>query len=279
MPRRALLGLVSLGAACCLALPASAAARDDTVTEAVVNMRLAPNAALLVEENLTFDYDGRIPGVLPRHPGARVRADRQRRRLRGRNGLQAGRLHRPSGAPTWRTYGVGPNPNEPGIRIVWHHKASDENPHVHRPLPRARRAWWPTTTSSTSSGRSGATSGRTSSTTSRRPSPTPPSNPAEATPDKPSGVWGHPRDVEGRDFLESGEARLEADDIHAGQFVEMRVVMPREPGQNVERCPGRIRRRPRGILDEEGDNDDDFNSALNKAKRFIANNADPAVAR
>ena len=39
-------------------------------------------------------------------------------------------------------------------------------------------------------------------------------------------VWGHPRDVEGRTVRGQGEASLEASDIPAHQFVELRVTIP-----------------------------------------------------
>ena len=125
MPRRALLGLVTLAAASCLALPASAVAREDKVTEAEVNMRLAPNAALLVEENLTFEYEGGFEASyrdIPLRPSDTID-----------NVVvsEGGRVYRPGGCTFFGctdlegTYGATPEGN--GIRIVWHHKASDES--------------------------------------------------------------------------------------------------------------------------------------------------------
>ena len=50
-----LIGLVALAT---LLVPASALARSLTVTDADVQMRLAPDAALLVNERLEIDFDG-----------------------------------------------------------------------------------------------------------------------------------------------------------------------------------------------------------------------------
>ena len=50
-----LIGLVALGG---MLLPASALARSLTVTDADVRMRIAPDAALLVSEQLEIEFDG-----------------------------------------------------------------------------------------------------------------------------------------------------------------------------------------------------------------------------
>ena len=75
-----------------------------------------------------------------------------------------------------------------------------------------------------------------------RPPDGEPREPARLDPDEPAatGVWGHPRDVEGETVRGQGVATLEASDIHDHQFVEMRVTVPRDAG------PERQRRRPRG---------------------------------
>ena len=258
---------MSLAALVLAALPASAAARDDTVTEAVINMRLGQNAALLVEENLTFDYDG---GFEASYRDIPLRPTDQIDNVVVSEG---GRVYRPGGCTTFGctdaegTYGVTPEGN--GIRIVWHHKASDESRTFtiryrvigaviayDDVLDLEWKVWgdqWEDKLD-----RLEATF-------------TDPSlEPGDTSAQKPSGVWGHPRDVEGEVFLEPGVARLEADDVLAGQFVEMRVVLPREPGQNVSAARVESGDGLPGILAEEGDNDDDYNSPLNKLKRFIA---------
>jgi uncharacterized membrane protein len=86
-------------------------------------------------------------------------------------------------------------------------------------------------------------------------------------------VWGHPRDVEGVTERGAGVATLEADDVLSGQFVEMRVTVPRTAGQDVSGArPGSGEGLPK-ILAEEKELDEDFNSAWNKFKRFVANHA------
>ena len=98
-------------------------------------MRLAPNAALLVEENLTFEYDGRLRGLLPRHPPARRSTDRQRRRLRGWKGLH-GRAAAPSSAAPTSKAPTGPRrTRRAGHPDRLAPQGKRREPHVHDPLP------------------------------------------------------------------------------------------------------------------------------------------------
>ena len=57
MARRGI-AAAALAAVALVAAPAAAAAKDAKVTDADVRLRLAPDASLLVNERLTFDYDG-----------------------------------------------------------------------------------------------------------------------------------------------------------------------------------------------------------------------------
>ena len=96
----------------------------------------------------------------------------------------------------------------------------------------------------------------------------------EASPSNPSAVWGHPREVEGRDFLENGVAGLEASDIPAHQFVELRVLVPRTTGQGVAAAGRGEGSGLEKVSAEEQGVDDDFNSPWNKTKRFVAHHAE-----
>ena len=89
-------------------------------------MRLAKDSVAPGRGEPDLRVRGRLRGLLPGHPAAGGREHRQRRRLRGRHRLPLGRLHvlrlhRRSRTPT-----ASPR-RGPGIRIVWHHKASDED--------------------------------------------------------------------------------------------------------------------------------------------------------
>ena len=57
------------------------------------------------------------------------------------------------------------------------------------------------------------------------------------------------------------------------QFVEMRVTIPRQPGQNVSGAGKGDGEGLPGILEEEQQDDDEFNSPFNKTKRWIADNS------
>src|SRR5688572_1265140 len=56
--RKRLLSTALASAVALLALPALASAESADVVNADVNLRLAPDASLLVSETLTFDYQG-----------------------------------------------------------------------------------------------------------------------------------------------------------------------------------------------------------------------------
>ena len=84
-------------------------------------------------------------------------------------------------------------------------------------------------------------------------------------------VWGHPRDVEGETVRGDGVATLEATDVPDHTGVEIRVTVPRTPGQGVAGArAGNGDGLPK-ILAEEKALDDDYNSFPNRVKRFLAN--------
>lgn len=270
MRPRLLSSALAAAAICGLLVPAAAAARDDKVTEARVDMRLAPDAALRVAESLTFEYEGSFQAsyrdILLKH-GETV------------TDVTVGegeRRYQPGGCTSFGCtdaegrFGATQIPG--GVRIVWHHKASDESRtfNIGYRVEDAVVAYndvldvqWQVWGDQWDSDLPKLVA------TLRDPR----LQPGPATPEKPSAVWGKPRDVEGRDFLGVGEARLEADDVPDHQFVEMRVLVPRTKGQSLAAArPGDGQGLP-AILAEEEDNDDNFNKPWNKAKRWIADNA------
>ena len=62
------ISLVAIAALALLALPSSALARNLTVTDANIDLRLAPDAALLGEERLKIEYDGHYEDTYVRTP-------------------------------------------------------------------------------------------------------------------------------------------------------------------------------------------------------------------
>ena len=87
-------------------------------------MRLAPNSALLVEENLTFEYDGDFEASFRDIPL------RPRDKIDNVQVLEDGKPYQPGGCTSFGCTDLdgtaGVTPEGDGIRIVWHHKAGDE---------------------------------------------------------------------------------------------------------------------------------------------------------
>ena len=98
-------------------------------------------------------------------------------------------------------------------------------------------------------------------------------NPALDPDDPLYRVWGHPRDVEGVTVRGDGRATLEAEDVNSGTGVELRVTMPRDPNAAYPGARQGDGEGLPGILADEQDLDDDFNSPFNRAKRFVADHA------
>jgi uncharacterized membrane protein len=269
IPRRRhrLLGLVA-AATLCLALPASASARSLTVTDADVSMRVAPDAALLVSERLAIEFDGSWEAA---YRDILLKKGEKISEVSVREG---DRPFRPGGCTfegcvdAAGTFGVAQTPGGDGIRIVWHHKTSDQTRTftVSYRVEDALVAYtdvldleWQVWGDQWDFDLENLTASLT--------------NPTLNPDDPRYRVWGKPREVEGETFRDSGVARLEASDVREGQFVEMRVTIPRGPQQGVGAArPGAGEGLP-GILDEEQQNDDEYNSFFNRTKRWIAENA------
>jgi hypothetical protein len=274
-PGRRLIAL--LAAAGALGLPAVAQADSADVVDADVSLRLAGDGALLVSERFTFDYEGTY------HASFRDIPLDANEEITNVSVSEKGRVYRLGGCTvqgctdeTGR-FGITGNPDGDGIWIVWHHNAANEE----RTFTVAYRVvakdhviayddvidvYWQVWGDQWDFGLDHLTANLKD--PALRPHPG-----EEATPENPSAVWGHPRDVEGRDFLEPGVAGLEATDINDHQFVELRVLVPRTPEQGVSAAGRGEGDGLPAILSEEQGVDDDFNSPFNKAKRWVSAHA------
>ena len=135
------------------------------------------------------------------------------------------------------TYGAAGIPAGGGIRIVWHHKASDQTRTftVSYRVEDALVAYsdvldleWQVWGDQWDFDLDSLTASL--------------GNPALDPADPRYRVWGKPRDVEGETSRDPGVALLEASDVREGQFVEMRVTVPRTPQQGwARRGPARAR--------------------------------------
>ena len=164
----------------------------------------------------------RLPPATSAAPSARSRSDDGESIDRGRG--VGGRpplpspARRPSWAPRVRPDTFGTTQTDKGLRIVWHYQASNEDAHVPHPLPAARR-------------RDGLRRhrrrqpqglGRRVGDRARPPDRRRCSRPADI-----ERAWGHPVHVRGDVTLDGRRATLRALDIPAGQFVELRALIPR----------------------------------------------------
>jgi uncharacterized membrane protein len=269
MRRRLLIVVAVLAAA--VALPAAAQARSLTVTDADVSLRLAKDSSVVESERLTVDYDGSYNATyrdIPLSGGATI--DPNTISVREGN-----RLYRPGGCTTYGcidargTFGVTSIPDQNGLRIVWHPAASDERRTfvVSYRVDKAvdayddvldfnSRVWgdqWGFSLDHL---------------TAHLRSPA-------LDPNDPSyQVWASPRSVEAKTTRGAGDASLEASDVPAHQYVELRVTVPRQPGQNVDGAKTHSGNGFPGISAAEQKATDDFNSTWNKTKRFVAHHAE-----
>ena len=250
------------------ALAAAPAARADSsdVTSADVELRLANDASLLVSEKLTFDYEGSFEASY-----------RDIELLHGEKitdvaVLEDGRRYEPGGCTSFGCYDragtFGVEPHGDGIRVVWHHGATDEE----RTFTITYRVedgavayddvidvgwavWGDQWDFDLDELRATFTDPR-------------------LDPDDPLyRVWGHPRSVEGETTRGDGVATLEASDIPDHTGVEMRVTVPRTPGVNVSGARIEGGDGLPKILAEEQQLDDDFNAPWPTFKRWVADNS------
>ena len=251
------LALASLAAGC------DTGERDDDVTEANVQLRLAPDGALLVAERLTFEYTGSFEAS---YRDINLKHGEQITNIAVR---EDGRRYRSGGCTVFgctdadATFGAEQQPN--GVRIVWHHKAADDT-RTFTVTYRVNRAvvahddvidvgwqvWgdqWeddlPELTAEFA-------------------------NPALATGDERYHVFAAPRDVEADTTREEGRATLEAEDVPADQFVDFRVTVPRTKQQGVAAAQVQPGPGLPEILASEEKLDDDYNEPLKKLERWLS---------
>jgi uncharacterized membrane protein len=263
--RRSLVIVLAMLAA--LALPSLAQARSANITDADVTLRLAPDSSLLVTEKLRFDYDGTFEGSY------RDIALKNGEKITDVQVSEGGRPYRPGGDTVLGSHdspGVfGATSIPGGARIVWHYSASDEQKTYtisYRVIggviayDDVIQVGWKIWGSQWNFDLDHLTGHVIDPALD-------PSNPQYQ-------VWAYPREVEADTTRGDGEATIQASDVRAGQYVEMRVTVPRQPGQNVSGA--RVVSGPGfpSIAAQEKKFDDDFNSTWNKAKRFIAHHAE-----
>ena len=212
-----------------------------TVTDADVRMRLAPDAALLVSEQLEIEFDGQLAGRVPGHPaGRRTSGSPTSRSGEGNRRYQLGRMHSLGCISRQVGFGATQTPAGDGFRTSG----------------TTRRATRPARSPSTI-GSGGTRSSRTPTCSTGMaglgrqwdlisPSLAQGREPARLGPAEPAnplyrGSGASPATSRAADISrDPGIARLGGlRTSRDGQFVEMRVTIPRTPG------PGR-RGRPAG---------------------------------
>ena len=264
------LAVVGAAVATMLALPASALASAD-VTDANVTLRLARDSSVLVSERLAYTYKGDYNASyrdIPLANGATIDPNSVSVR-------EGNRLYQPGGCTTYgctdRTglFGVTTTPDGSGVRIVWHHNASNERrtfvvsyrldkvvDAYDDVLDLNARVWgdqWDFSLAHlTAQFRS------------------PLLDPANRT----YAVWASPRSVEAKTIRGPGVAGLTATGVPAHQFVELRVTVPRPPGLNVSGAKTHSGNAFPGISAAEQKATDEFNKPWNKFKRFVAHHAE-----
>jgi uncharacterized membrane protein len=264
--RRGLL-LLLVAAAAALALPACAGDRTSDVVDADVTLRLAKDSSLLVTEKLDFDYHGKFEGSY------RDIALGFGEKVTDVQVSEGGQPYVPGGNTALGSHdapGVfGATSIPGGVRIVWHYAANEE----HKVFTVSYRViggvvafddviqvgWkiWGSQWDFDLDHLTGRVLDQSLD----------PANPAYQ-------VWAYPREVEADTTRGAGEATVEADDVHSGQYVEMRVTVPRRPGQNVSGARRQAGPGLPSIVAEEKGFDDDFNGSLKKAKRWVGHHAE-----
>ncbi len=208
-------GALLVAALAALAFTGIAGAKSFTLPEARVAVQVTTDGSLVVDEFITYAFNGPFTGGYRDIP---LRAGESVDQVRV---SESGQAYRPGGctelgcADAAGSFGVAIGPGN--VRVVWHYQASDELRTfvVHYRLRGVAVAYddvvdvnlqvwgseWDTTL-----GRLTAT---------------------EVGPDKILRAWGHPVYVRGDVEITGNRALLRAVDVPAGQFVELRTVFPR----------------------------------------------------
>jgi hypothetical protein len=262
-------------AAAALAAAPAAHAKSSDVTSADVQLRLANDSSLLVSETLTFDYEGSFEASyrdIPLLHGEEVTDVTL---------SEDGRRYEPGGCTAFgcfdrnATYGV--TPEGEGIRVVWHHGASDEERTFTLSYRVAGGAvayddvidvgwavWGDQWDFDLDELRATVT------------------NPGLDPADERYRVWGHvfnegadadPERLDGETERADGVAILEAADVPDHTGVEIRVTVPRSPGLDVSGARVEGGEGLPEIVAFEQDLTDDFNAPWPTFKRWVADNS------
>ncbi|HXH87472.1 MAG TPA: DUF2207 domain-containing protein, partial [Gaiellaceae bacterium] len=214
-----------------LALAGNAGAKSFTLPTSDVVVQVAPDGSLVVDERITFSYDGDFSGAFREIPLAD--GERVEEVVVSENG----RVYAPGASAELGSSGVpdsyGTTETERGLRIVWHYSALSEERtfQIHYRLSGVATAYddvvdvnlkvwgdeWKVEL--------GRLTARL------------------IAPGKVTRAWGHPVSVRGDVTFDEQIARLRALDIPSGQFVELRALVPRRfftatTGMKVESGPG-----------------------------------------
>ena len=261
MRRLGLIAMATLAAA--LATAPAAHAKSSDVVDADVHLELANDASLLVTERLTFDYEGsfeasyRDINLLHGEKLTDVRVS------------EDGQPYEPGGNTAFgsldRAGVFGAESTASGARIVWHHHAADEQRTFtvsYRVIDAATAyddvidVGWAVWGDQWDFDLDHLSASFT--------------DPALDPGNDAYRVWGHPREVEGETARGEGTATLEAGDVPDGQFVEMRVTVPRAPSQNVSGAKIESGDGLPGIVAAEQQLDEDFSAPWPSFKRWVA---------
>jgi uncharacterized membrane protein len=258
--------LATLLAVCSVAsLGLAPVARADSadIVDADVHLELANDASLLVTERMTFDYQGTFEGSY-----------RDINLLHGEKLTdvqvsEGGQPYQPGGNTALGSHdrpGVfGAESTGFGARVVWHYRATDEQRTFtlsYRVIDAAVAyddvidVGWAVWGDQWDFDLNQLTASFT--------------DPALDPSDDAYRVWGHPREVEGETFRGDGRATLEASDVPDHTGVEMRVTVPRAPGQNVSGAKVQNGDGLPEIVAEEQQLDEDFNAPWPSFKRWVA---------
>ncbi|MGI8461215.1 MAG: DUF2207 family protein [Solirubrobacterales bacterium] len=251
-------------AALALAVPAAAEAKEATVVAADVSLELAEDASLLVNERLTVDYDGDFQAT---YREIRLNFGEQIRNVAVSE--PDGGAYEPGGCAALGCFDslnrFGTEPAGNGLRIVWHHGAADETrtfdvsyrvvdaavayddvidvvwqvwgDEWEQKLPELKATF---------------------------------SDPALDPADERYRVWAFPREVQSGEITrDDGVSTLTATDIPPKQFVEMRVLVPRVPGEDVSGARAGEGSALASIVEEETSKDLGTFS-WTRIKRFIS---------
>src|SRR6478609_1003129 len=213
--RRRLPSALVAAALAALAITGTAGAKSFSLPEASIAVQVTGNGSLLVDEHITYAFNGSFSGgyrEIPLRSGesiSDVRVTENGTAYRSGGCTELGCLDAPG------TFGVADLGGR--TRIVWHYSASSElrTFDVHYRLSGLAVAYddvvdvnlqvWG----------------------SEWKEPLAKLTATEAAPGKILRAWGHPVDVRGDVTLAGKRVLLRALDIPAGQFVELRTVIPR----------------------------------------------------